>query len=112
MQQSEKLFHKPSNWRTGQNPALRTLFYKLARLLTACVIPVFVFDGPGRPEIKRDRHVRASVEHWMTKPFKKMIAAFGFSSHDVRRVIPQSSVILTDYPFVRHLGKPKLSWQA
>lgn len=92
MRQSEELFHKPSNWRTGQNPALRTLFYKLARLLTACVVPVFVFDGPSRPQIKRDRHVRASVEHWMTKPFKKMIAAFGFSSHEVRDSTQSSAI--------------------
>lgn len=66
----------------GFNPELRTLFYKLTRLLPLCVMPVFVFDGEDRPQMKRGRHVRGK-EHWMAKTFKEMISAFGFSFHNV-----------------------------
>lgn len=32
----------------GLNPALRTLFFKLSKLMTLPILPLFVFDGPGR----------------------------------------------------------------
>lgn len=39
--------------RAGENPAVRVIFYRLCRLLTLPIIPVFVFDGPDRPKVKR-----------------------------------------------------------
>ncbi|KPA35518.1 flap endonuclease gen 1 [Fusarium langsethiae] len=39
----------------GTNPEIRTLFYRLARLLTCPVEPIFVFDGPYKPTIKRNK---------------------------------------------------------
>ncbi|PPR00575.1 hypothetical protein CVT24_005460 [Panaeolus cyanescens] len=40
---------------------------------------VFVFDGPGRPNIKRGRQVRPYV--WWTHVVEELIHAFGFSLH-------------------------------
>ena len=66
----------------GQNPELRTLFYRLAWLSQACVVPVFVFDGLARPAMKRGHLVR-KLRHWMTPFFQNMITAFGFYFYEV-----------------------------
>ncbi|OAR02728.1 hypothetical protein LLEC1_07693 [Akanthomyces lecanii] len=39
----------------GTNPAIRTLFYRLVRLLAIPVQPVFVFDGANKPTTKRNK---------------------------------------------------------
>lgn len=70
----------------GENPELRTLFNRLTRLLGMFIIPVFVFDGPLRPNSKRGRQV-SSTAHWLTDGFKDFITAFRFYCHDVSRSI-------------------------
>jgi holliday junction resolvase YEN1 len=64
--------------RAGENPAVRVLFYRLCRLLALPVIPVFVFDGPGRPKVKRGVNVKTGKSHWLSSSFKKFIEVFGF----------------------------------
>jgi Holliday junction resolvase YEN1 len=66
----------------GENPELRTLFFRLARLLRLCVAVLFVFDGSGRPSLKRGKQV-IKQEHWLATPFREMIEAFGFDCHTV-----------------------------
>jgi holliday junction resolvase YEN1 len=66
----------------GQNPELRTLFYRLCRLLSVCIDLVFVFDGPNRAKIKRGKHVRATP-HWLTLGMQEMLTAFGFAWYTV-----------------------------
>ncbi|PGH07199.1 Holliday junction resolvase YEN1 [Blastomyces parvus] len=39
----------------GTNPELRTLFYRLVRLTSLPVHPLFVYDGPQRPTYKRGK---------------------------------------------------------
>ncbi|OJD13285.1 hypothetical protein AJ78_06245 [Emergomyces pasteurianus Ep9510] len=41
----------------GTNPELRTLFYRLVRLTGLPVHPLFVYDGPQRPQYKRGKIV-------------------------------------------------------
>ncbi|KLU89592.1 hypothetical protein MAPG_08563 [Magnaporthiopsis poae ATCC 64411] len=41
--------------RGGSNPAIRTLFYRLVRLQSHSIQPIFVFDGPNKPAMKRGR---------------------------------------------------------
>ena len=82
MNECQAVFHSPRHAQMGENPELRALFYRLANLLRMCVIPVFIFDGPGRPSRKRGKIV-LSKEHWLTMRFKEFIEAFGFFSHDV-----------------------------
>jgi hypothetical protein len=45
----------------GKNPQLRTLFYRLIKLLALPIDPVFVFDGKNKPLSKRGRTVRIVV---------------------------------------------------
>jgi len=64
--------------RAGENPAVRVLFYCLCHLLTLPIIPVFVFDGPDRPKVKRGVNVKMGKSHWLSSPFKKFIEVFSF----------------------------------
>jgi len=64
----------------GENPELRTLFYRLARLSRMAVSVVFVFDGNGRPPFKRGRKVFTRT-HWLAPAFKNFVSAFGFGIH-------------------------------
>ena len=64
--------------RAGENPAIRILFYRLCRLLTLPIIPIFVFDGPDRPKVKRGVNVKTGKSHWLSLPFKKFIEVFGY----------------------------------
>lgn len=72
--------HVSRHAQSGREPELRTLLYRLTRLLETCTQPVFVFDGRDRPGVKRGKHVRQQ-EHWMVDGFSKLVEAFGFSSH-------------------------------
>ncbi|KAM6492885.1 PIN domain-like protein, partial [Amanita muscaria] len=71
---------KPAHATAGENLELRTLFFKLSWLLSACILPIFVFDGPLRPSVKRGKNVIATP-HWLTEDFQQLINAFGFYSH-------------------------------
>lgn len=48
------------------------------RLLDEPFLPVFVFDGPLRPEEKRGKRISRENKHWMVDSMKGMIKAFGF----------------------------------
>lgn len=61
----------------GENPELRTLFFRCCRLLQSPLLPLFVFDGPNRPAVKRGKRVGGNV-HWLTQGMKNIIDAFGF----------------------------------
>ncbi|KAG1817022.1 PIN domain-like protein [Suillus variegatus] len=51
---------------TGQNPALRTFLFRLARLARLPVQLVFVFDG----------NQVSTNDHWMVKPTQRLLNAF------------------------------------
>lgn len=63
--------------REGENPELRTLFFRCCRLLQSPLLPLFVFDGPKRPAVKRGKRVGGNT-HWLTTGMKNIIQAFGF----------------------------------
>ncbi|CCM02117.1 uncharacterized protein FIBRA_04194 [Fibroporia radiculosa] len=63
--------------REGENPELRTLFFKCTRLMSAPFLPLFVFDGPKRPEVKRGKRI-SGKHHWMVQGMQRIIDAFGF----------------------------------
>jgi XPG N-terminal domain len=69
---------------SGENPKLRTLFYKLARYMMDGVSLLFVFDGRGRPATKRATNV-ITRDHWLTEPLKDLIDAFGYHYYEVFR---------------------------
>lgn len=69
-----------SKWgKEGENPELRTLFFRCCRqLFDKPFLPVFVFDGPLRPEEKRGKRISRETKHWLVDSMKGMIRAFGF----------------------------------
>ncbi|KAL6715322.1 hypothetical protein ACLMJK_007587 [Lecanora helva] len=65
----------------GRNPALRTLYYRLLRLLALSVQPLFVFDGPHKPPFKRGKKTvpgAACLPDFLTK---ELLKQFGFPYH-------------------------------
>jgi Holliday junction resolvase YEN1 len=65
----------------GSNPAIRTFYYRLLRLLSVSVQPLFVFDGSRKPPFKRNKrsgHHGASVPNLLCK---QLINFFGFPFH-------------------------------
>jgi Holliday junction resolvase YEN1 len=65
----------------GSNPAIRTFYYRLLRLLSVSVQPLFVFDGPNKPPFKRNKRSGqhgASIPNMMCKQLLKL---FGFPIH-------------------------------
>ncbi|KAG1781374.1 PIN domain-like protein, partial [Suillus placidus] len=57
---------------TGQNPALQTFLFRLARYPLQLV---FCYDGNQQPGIKRGHKVSLK-EHWMVKPTQHILDAF------------------------------------
>ncbi|KAI0319963.1 PIN domain-like protein, partial [Amylostereum chailletii] len=70
-------FYHAAYGREGENPELRTLFFRCARLMRAPFLPLFVFDGPKRPNVKRGKRISGN-QHWLTNGMKNIIEAFGF----------------------------------
>ncbi|KAF9784713.1 hypothetical protein BJ322DRAFT_864126 [Thelephora terrestris] len=73
-------FYHAAYGREGENPELRTLFFRCSRLLGIPLLPLFVFDGPKRPSIKRNKKISGKA-HWLTDGMKNIIEAFGFEWH-------------------------------
>ena len=65
----------------GSNPAIRTFYYRLLRLLSTSIQPLFVFDGPHKPPFKRGKKTGqhgACVPNLLTKQLLKL---FGYPFH-------------------------------
>ncbi|EAQ86992.1 hypothetical protein CHGG_08245 [Chaetomium globosum CBS 148.51] len=67
---------------SGSNPAIRTLFYRLVRLLGHAIHPIFVFDGPNKPAFKRNKRSSGRGDMVATAMGKRLIRHFGFAIHD------------------------------
>ena len=63
------------------NPALRTLYYRLLRLLALCIHPLFVFDGPNKPPFKRGRKITPGAACLPNVLIKELFKHFGFPYH-------------------------------
>ncbi|KAK3298028.1 uncharacterized protein B0H64DRAFT_340108 [Chaetomium fimeti] len=68
--------------RGGANPAIRTLFYRLVRLLGHAIHPIFVFDGPNKPAFKRNKRSSGRGDAVARAMAKRLIRLFGFAMHD------------------------------
>ncbi|KAF9533156.1 hypothetical protein CPB83DRAFT_880296 [Crepidotus variabilis] len=80
MHETQAIFHNRHHSSMGKNPELRTLLFRLCGLLEMTNKPVFVFDGPERPERKRGHKV-IKTNHWIAVEFRKFIEACGFDHH-------------------------------
>ncbi|KAK3683876.1 hypothetical protein B0T22DRAFT_431510 [Podospora appendiculata] len=65
----------------GSNPAIRTLFYRLVRLLGHAIQPIFIFDGSNKPAFKRNKR-SGRGDGVATAMAKRLIRLFGFVIHD------------------------------
>ncbi|KAJ7154732.1 PIN domain-like protein, partial [Mycena filopes] len=65
----------------GQTLVLEKLFYQLCNFSSAPLTLVFVFDGPGRPSMKRGINV-VHRPLWLIDQLKTMITAFGYHFYD------------------------------
>ncbi|KAN0075204.1 PIN domain-like protein [Tylopilus felleus] len=83
----------------GQNPELRTLFYRLAAILAMPAHVVFMFDGPGRPQVKRGKQVRGR-SHWLARPFQELIDAFGFQWHEAPAEAEAELAVLSQHGLI------------
>ncbi|KAI0093320.1 hypothetical protein BDY19DRAFT_989970 [Irpex rosettiformis] len=70
-------FHAENSTDAGSNPELRLLAFRCFRLLSAGVVPLFMFDGPQRPEQKRGSKKGKRGTHWLHKDFTRMLDCFG-----------------------------------
>ncbi|KAI1784256.1 hypothetical protein LXA43DRAFT_976766 [Ganoderma leucocontextum] len=70
--------------RVGDNPELRTLFFKLARWSKLPVSLLFVFDGRERPKVKRGSRMGKSGSHPHARGFRELIDLFGWDSREAR----------------------------
>ncbi|KAJ4466083.1 PIN domain-like protein, partial [Lentinula edodes] len=61
----------------GENPELRTIFFRCAQLLSEGFLPLFVFDGPLRPGVKRGKRINKHGNKLVTG-MQAMIESFGF----------------------------------
>jgi holliday junction resolvase YEN1 len=63
----------------GQNPALRTFYYRLLRILALPIHPLFVYDGPKKPLAKRNKVVsRYGTTSLHNEMSKKLLQLFRF----------------------------------
>ena len=65
----------------GRNPNLRTLFYRLLRLLALPIHPVFVYDGKNKPLTKRGKTVSAYGTCIPNEMSKKLVQLFRYPHH-------------------------------
>lgn len=65
--------------------SLRSYTHRLATLYRLPIRPLFVFDGPERPDVKRGKQVVKDGQEGMDneRAFRGMIEAYGFDSWDV-----------------------------
>lgn len=70
--------------RGGQNPELRTLFFRLVRLLALPIHPLFVYDGRQKPPFKRGKATtgRSFGSAPIISLSKILIDLFKFPRHD------------------------------
>ena len=62
----------------GSNPALRTLYYRLLRLLSLSIQPLFIFDGPNKPPFKRNVRTSPHTASMPNMLAKQLLKLFGF----------------------------------
>jgi Holliday junction resolvase YEN1 len=65
----------------GTNPALRTFYYRLLRMISLSIHPIFVFDGPNKPPFKRNKRTGPNVASIPEFLAKQLLKQFGFPIH-------------------------------
>jgi 5'-3' exonuclease len=66
----------------GKNPALRTLFFRLVKLLALPIHPVFIYDGKNKPLTKRGKTVSRYAMNVESRKSRKLVSLFQFPCHE------------------------------
>jgi hypothetical protein len=69
-------------------------------------LPIFVFDGPKRPDIKRGKKI-CKTSNKLIPGMKQIVEAFGF---EWRTVSDCTNVPLVFTHYFRHRERRRLSW--
>lgn len=90
------VFHARSVPQNGLNPFIRTLFFKILKLLQYPVLLLFVFDGPHKPTMKRGNKVggRFGRGDRESLQFKLLLDEMGLEYWDVSALSAFSEAIL------------------
>ena len=67
--------------RGGKNPALRTLYYRLLKILALPIHPLFVYDGKNKPLVKRGRTVSRWGSCIANETSRRLLNQFRFPYH-------------------------------
>ncbi|KAF2675049.1 hypothetical protein BT63DRAFT_27517 [Microthyrium microscopicum] len=65
----------------GEQPALRTFYYRILRLTSLAIQPLFVFDGPNKPQFKRNKWSGPNVATVPEFLAKQLLKEFGLPYH-------------------------------
>jgi Holliday junction resolvase YEN1 len=65
----------------GTNPALRTFYYRLLRMIALNIHPLFVFDGPNKPPFQRNKRTGPNVASVPEFLAKQLLKHFAFPMH-------------------------------
>jgi holliday junction resolvase YEN1 len=103
-------FHAENSTDAGSNPELRLLAFRCFKLLGDGLIPLFMFDGPERPEIKRGNRKGKKGQHWLNRDFTNLLDCFGIEWRKVSRIcIPCDSLHYVAFFIYRREAKQKQS---
>jgi Holliday junction resolvase YEN1 len=95
----------------GTNSTLRTLLWKVARLLRLPVILLFVLDGRQRPKVKRGSKKGKSGSHEGSRDLKTLLDVFGVEWREVSAPYICTSTDNSSRRHARPKAKRKLSWR-
>ncbi|RYP81498.1 hypothetical protein DL770_005880 [Monosporascus sp. CRB-9-2] len=93
----------PSRLIRGMNHPTRTLYYHIQHLLRAGVQPLFIYDGQGKPPVKRHRHHRYAENY---TPYEPPAASSRRTSADVEREYDPQHVTYLSKQILDLLGIP------
>lgn len=80
---------------TGPDTPLRSLFRRLAVILTMPVHAIFIFDGPARPRLKGQQQVSSQFQG-LVQELCEFLEAFGFQWREVKPCHIFDSILLVD----------------
>ncbi|KAK8035464.1 hypothetical protein PG993_010459 [Apiospora rasikravindrae] len=96
--------HVYAEGRGGMNHPTRTLFFHITHILETGVQPVFVYDGSGRPNLKRGVHTTAGSY----QPFEPRSERLGRTNADEKREQDVQHIIYLSKKILDLLGLPRI----
>lgn len=79
------IFQHKAPTTAGLNAIIRTLFFKILKLLQHPILPLFVFDGPEKPKMKRNQKTTGhfGTNDKASRDFKRLLDEMGLEYWNV-----------------------------